>query len=121
MARSKVMTTRKRDLAHSWFYPYVIAAVSASTERPYYRQPGPGLTKAEVMDAIRQAGAGLSRPPLAEVTIATHVKQLAQLGLLDRSGHGVTTRYWPPGYLKRARREERLTAAQYLKEVLLEP
>jgi hypothetical protein len=91
---------RAAYLATHWAYPALLRATLLSTRRPTHRAPGPGITKAEAVAAVRAHEAALGREPVADITLADLVKAFARHGLLDRAGAASRGRYYPPGYLK---------------------
>jgi hypothetical protein len=116
MPRRRVGPTRRQFknraayLATHWAYAPLLRAALISTRRPIYRGPGPGLTKAEAVAAVRAHEVVLGREPLADISMSDLVKSFARHELLDRSGASGRTRYYPPGYLKDRR-------AMHLKDV----
>lgn len=107
-------------LANHWTFRAAMEAVQRTMKRREYQNPGPGMSKQELVDAVMQIGERDGHAYLTPSTVASYVQAMGRYGYLDVTGNGKTRRFYTPGYLPdlRHKRQERKSAIDQLKELL---
>ena len=107
-------------LANHWTFRVALKHVQRTMKRREYENPGPGMTKQELVDAVIEEGKRDGRPELSAVTVAAYVQAMGRYGYLDVSGNAQSRRFYTPGYLPDLRqgRVQRKSAIDQLRELL---
>jgi hypothetical protein len=95
-------------VAKSWIYQRAVGMLNRD-----------GLTKREIVRRLKaEQAADPGAPKYSDVTINYYLKAAARFGLLDAAGVSQFRKYYPPGYLTSAKRDNQRQAKENEKSVL---
>jgi hypothetical protein len=95
-------------IARSWVYHKTVNMLTNE-----------GLHKKEILNRLKSARDGEpDAPDISDITISYYLKGAVRFGLLDAAGHSQNRRYYPPGYLSSARKQNQQEAKRNESSVL---
>lgn len=95
-------------IARSWVYHKTVNMLTND-----------GMRKKEILNRLKAArDSEPDAPDISDITISYYLKGAVRFGLLDAAGHSQNRRYYPPGYLSSARKQNQREARHNESSVL---